>query len=137
MLTMDQGSIANAADLENFVQIVQSFHDGIIKEIHWVNSQHVGEDFSMWVEGLPSARVLVQTQWADPGAVELTLFNVRKMYLDTEQFVFDSQSSTVDDYLRLDIQDSYFEFESATYRSVDWLGETIRYSETNANPAIE
>ena len=134
---MDQGSINNYADLEKFLQFVRSFHDGIIKEIHWVNSQFVDEEFSMSVTGLPSVRVLVQTQWEDPKAVEMTMINVRRMYLDTQEFVFDSHASTVDEQLRLDIQDSYFEFERATYRCVDWLGDTIRFAEGGVNPTID
>jgi hypothetical protein len=127
---MDQGTITNHAELNEFLERVGYFHDGVIREIHWVNDAYVNSDYSMLMSESPAARILIQTQWEYAPAVELSLFNVILIHLDVAEFVYAARANAEGEMLCLDIQDSQFLFESAQWRIVDWMGDEIRFGKS-------
>lgn len=123
-------------ELQSFLKTVGSFHDGIIKEVHWINRDYVAESLSMRAYQLADASMLVQRQWAEPSAVEIQFESVWKMHLDTVNFVFDSSagtemsSATLGDarsLLVLNIEYSSVAFEKMRWRDAsDWMGPDVR-----------
>src|SRR4029078_2351127 len=92
-------SVTTLSQLEEFLAKVGKFHDGVVKEVHWINGDHVDEELSMRPYQPAHARVLVQRQFKDPSAVELRFYDLGWMRLDARDFVFDSAAKTQDDYL--------------------------------------
>ena len=113
------------------------FHDGIIKEIHWVNRDFVNFNLGMKPYKLAEARILVQRQWRDPSAVEMTFTDVWRLNLDTVELIFESaarmeqSSSSVGkprQLLVLTMEDSEIAFSKMRWRDAsDWMGETVRF----------
>lgn len=123
------GEISTITELEAFIARVGGFHDGVIKEMHWVNHDFIRPDLSMMSNRGACARILIQRQWENPSAVELRLFEILRITLDTRDFVFDSNgTSEPNGFLVLQIEDSEFVFRKMRYRFVsDWLGNDLRF----------
>src|SRR5437867_68914 len=63
--------IRTEEELNSFLNAVGRFHDGVIHEIHLLNSSYVAADLAMSWDSRLDLRVLVQRQWKNPSAVEL------------------------------------------------------------------
>src|SRR6187551_2491956 len=129
----EQGEVETLPQLEAFLTFVGGFHDGIIKELHWVNNDHVGTDLSMLPDRGANARILVQRQYLETQAVEIVLRSVQWIRLDTRAFIFGADLAQEHGFLKLILEDSEFVFERMSYRLMpDWMGETVRFG----NPIV-
>lgn len=125
---MEPGLITTVEDLDAFLDRVMGFHDGIIKELHLLNHAYVGPELNMLDTQSATARLLVQRQWKDPSAVELTLYGVTRIHVHTDGWVDDSEAFFEDALLRLNIEGSEFVFQSAAYRDASpWMGPHARF----------
>jgi hypothetical protein len=79
--------VSTVAELDQFLVRVGSFHDGILKEVHWVNRDFIEVKLGMHAGRLSDAHVLVQRQYEDPSAVVLLLENVWGLGLDAVDFI--------------------------------------------------
>lgn len=121
------GKVTTLEELNNFLNAVGGFHDGIIKEIHWVNRDYVGSNLCMRPYTYSLATILVQRQWKNPSAVLITFDRLHSCSLDTNDFVFGSDCNQSDVWLVLNIELSTFKFNSFTYEfKSDWMGEEVR-----------
>lgn len=93
VMNADWKEVSTLDELNAFLDLVGGFHDGIVKEVHWLNRDHVWEDLKMLPYRLSSVRMLVQRQWKNPSAVEMMFDDVYRLHLDW-QFVFASEAST-------------------------------------------
>lgn len=124
----DKGEISTLAQLDAFLDQVGGFHDGVIKEMHWINNDFVSDDLHLMPSQGSTARLLIQRQFDDPSAVEMELQGIKSIFLDTREFVDDSAAITEGGLLVLAIEDSRFIFEQMTYRFVsEWMGEALRF----------
>lgn len=129
--------VSTLGELDAFLDHVGGFHDGILKEIHWINGDHVGASSSMLTYKLSSARLLVQRQWKSPSAVEIVLDRVWTVTLDTSAWIYDSVARTERsssflgeprDLLVLDLDGSTFSFERMRWRDAsEWMGPEPRF----------
>ncbi len=124
-------------DLERFIDLVGGFHDGILKEIHWVNNDYVDEALHMHPYKLANARMLVQRQWKPLSSVEMFLENIWNCSMSTEGFIFGSEAAVVMSpdtvgkprpLLVLNMDGSMFAFERMWWRdATDGLGPAVRF----------
>lgn len=129
-------TVSTLEELEAFLNHVGHFHDGVLKEVHWVNQDFVNEALCLLPEQLATARLLVQRQWKDPSAVEIVLKRVWSLKLDTVAFIFDSMASTEPtppgepplQLLRLDLEASVMTFERMYWRDAsEMMGADVRF----------
>ena len=124
---MEPGLITTVEELDAFLDRVMGFHDGIIKELHLLNHSYVGPELNMLDTQGATARLLIQRQWKDPSAVELTLYDVTRIYVHTDGWADDSEAFAEDALLRLNIDGSDFVFQTAAYRDASaWMGPDAR-----------
>ncbi|RYG45825.1 hypothetical protein EON79_11675 [bacterium] len=129
--------VSSLEDLERFLDRVVSFHDGIVKEVHWVNRDHIDASLAMSPYRLADARMLVQRQGGDPSAVELYFERIWRCDLNTVDFIFESKAATVTSVdslgptislLRLDLESTTLAFERMFWRETsDWMGSDVRF----------
>lgn len=125
---MEPGLITPVEELAVFLDRVMGFHEAIIKELHLLNHSYVGPELNMLDTQGATARLLIQRQWKDPSAVELTLYGVTRIHVHTEGWADGSEAFTEDALLRLNIDGSGFVFQSATYRDASpWMGHDARF----------
>ncbi len=123
-----QGEVSTLEQLKAFIVLVGSFHDGIIKEMHWVNNGFIAPDLGMRLTDTATARVLVQRQFRNPSAVELVFHGLKWLNLDNIGMVFESEASQSGKLLVFRIGASEFHFESMSYRFASvWMGEASRF----------
>lgn len=131
--------ITTLAELEAFLNVVGGFHDGLVKEVHWMNQDDVRADLSMSDDGRSDARILVQRQWSDPSAVEIVFERVWNLTLEAVGFVSDS-SATMEPrpvgfdgpplLLALDMDGNKVVFERMRWRDAsDWMGSGFRFGD--------
>ncbi len=53
------------------MQRLGNFHDGCVRELHWVTSHYVSADLRMHFDGSAALRMVVQRQFSNPSAIEL------------------------------------------------------------------
>lgn len=131
--------ISTLEELEAFLMKVGNFHDGIVKEVHWVNRDFVNKSLSMMPYQLAQVRMLVQRQWAEPSAVEMRFENVWRVQLDTVDFVFGSEASVemssrtlgqARSLLVLKMENSEIAFERMRWRDAsEWMGPEARFGQ--------
>ena len=80
--TMKYTEITSDTQLNEFMELVRDFHDGVVKEIHMVNSAFVDNNLSMSLDYKFNARVLIQRQWQNPAAIELLLGEIEHIEFD-------------------------------------------------------
>lgn len=120
--------------LQTLLTHARGFHDGILKEVHWVNRDFVATDLSMHPYKGSDLRMLIQRQAETPSAVELTLFDVRRLSIDMhEDWISHATATTPKDSLVLECFGlnkhpvATFAFHHLEYRFVDdWLGPEPR-----------
>ena len=142
---MEWRSVTTLDELEAFLRVVGGFHDGIIKEVHWVNRDWVGENLRMAPYKLADARMLVQRQWREPSAVEIVFESIWRLKLDTVSFVFSTTAGTEESstmlgpsrpLLTLEIEDTEVAFERMKWRDAsDWMGADLRFG--SAIPTLD
>ena len=135
----DWHEVTTLAELQAFLLAVGNFHDGIIKEVHWINRDYVADTLSMSPYQLSDARVVVQRQWRDPPAVEMVFERVWSFGLDTVIFVFGSAAGTelsstelgpAQPVLVLEMEATRIAFERMRWRDAsDWMGPTARFGD--------
>lgn len=134
----DWNPVRTLSELEDFLCRFGHAHDGILKEVHWVNSDFVHADLTMSPYRLGSLRMLVQRQVANFSAVEFKLFNVWEVHLYTTSFIFEG-SARLDvsnevlgvprALLQLEFDASWFTFETMEWRDAsEWMGDEVRFS---------
>ncbi|MCW5941655.1 MAG: hypothetical protein KIS66_05455 [Fimbriimonadaceae bacterium] len=124
-------------ELEAFLRVVGGFHDGVLKEVHWVNRDHVSASLAMVPYRLADARVLGQRQWANPSAVEIYFEGVWRLSLDTVDFIFGTTAGTAESsaqigpprpLLTLDLESSHIAFERMFWRDASgWIDAEPRF----------
>src|ERR1044072_9013728 len=129
--------VSDLKQLNQFLDVVNGFHDGVLKEIHWVNGDHVSESLSLLPCRLSNARMLVQRQANQPSAVEIYFQNIWSITLDTVDFIFESTAEhespkTLLDkqlhLLRLNLEGSRIVFERLYWRDAsDFMGYDVRF----------
>ena len=136
---MDQvwNSVTTVDELEAFLRVVGGFHDGIIKEVHWVNRDSIAENLMMTPYTLSDARMLVQRQWREPSAVEIVFESIWRLKLETVGFVFSTTAGTEESsvelgpsrqLLTLDFENAEVAFERMKWRDAsDWMGPDLRF----------
>lgn len=134
----DWNPVRTLSELDDFLCCFGHAHDGILKEVHWVNNDFVHADLTMSPYRLANLRMLVQRQVANLSAVEFKLFNVWEVHLDTTSFIFEG-SARLDvsnevlgvprALLRLEFDASWFTFETMEWRDAsEWMGDEVRFS---------
>lgn len=69
---MEWQEILNQDDIDNFMNKFGHFHDGCIKEVHYVSGAYVGKDLSMMpINDKRILRVIFQRQWKNPSVIEV------------------------------------------------------------------
>ncbi|RYG32003.1 hypothetical protein EON81_21655 [bacterium] len=134
---MEWSTVSTREELDDFLTVVGSFHDGILKEIHWVNRQFVDASLSMQAYRLSDVRMLVQRQWADLSAVEMRFEGVWKFTVDSVGWIDGAIARTElssamlgppRELLVLDFEDSVISFESMKWRDAsEWIGVPSRF----------
>lgn len=119
------------------LQAVGGFHDGVLKEVHWVNRDYVDESLNLLPCQLAHARMLVQRQRREFSAVEIYFENVWSLVLDTADFIYGStageelsppHSGQRRPLLRLDLEASRITFERLFWRDAsDLMGAEPRF----------
>ncbi|CAN5472785.1 hypothetical protein BH11ARM1_BH11ARM1_11220 [soil metagenome] len=106
-----------------------SFHDGVIKEVHWVNRSFVSKNLRMAVEEQASVRMLVQRQWPNPSAIEILFEGVTGLELDSTNFIYYADPKQTDDgILELTLSGSWIAFKSFRWRDAsDWMDESTHF----------
>ena len=56
--------------------LVAGFHDGVIKEMHWLHGEYVNRSLEMVYAGKPSLWMLIQLQLSETPAVEIRFHGV-------------------------------------------------------------
>lgn len=82
--------IKTDADMQEFLRECGHFHDGVIKELHLLNTGYVGSDFSMSCNLRYYIRLLVQTQWQHAPAMEILFGNVTEMNITNDPNTMDT-----------------------------------------------
>jgi len=142
-VSADRIDVRTLDELDAFLNVVGGFHDGIIKEVHWVNNDHICEDLSMLPYQRARVRMLVQRQRKNPSAVELVFEDVWRMRLDTLSFIFDSDLAAEEPpkgfgadglpLLVLKMESSEVVFAQMRWRDAsEWMGTELRFA-----PAME
>lgn len=131
--------VESAEALDRFLDLVGGFHDGVIKEVHWVNRDYVSQELSLLPNQLADARLLIQRQWENPAAVEIYMCRVWEMNLDTYHPAESSRITRVEEWhdegearrsFELKITDSTFQFELLFWRDASHLlGPSIQFGE--------
>jgi len=123
-------------DMEKFLSAVGDFHDGILKEVHILNSAFVHENLSMTCNFKYDMRLLVQRQWENPSAVEIILNNVTEMKMDQPDCIWSASGKVVsrkDDgaiEISFKLDNSYFSCKRMFWRpSSEWMGKASRFGE--------
>ena len=126
------GEVSTLHELDAFLARVGSFHDGVVKEIHWVNGDCVDERLDLKTQQHSCARLLVQRQWDDPSAVEIKLYGVGWMHVDARECVIESGcKASKEGLLLLEIERSEFAFKRMSYRfESSWMGDSVRLGES-------
>lgn len=122
--------------MEEFLSVVGNFHDGVLKEIHILNSAFVEENLSMAYNFKYDMRLLVQRQWENPSAVEIILGDVTEVKLQQPDCIW-SSSGKVEinkngevSEISLDLDNSSFTCRRMFWRHAsEWMGEKSRFGE--------
>lgn len=130
--------VTTLEQLNDFLDTVGGFHDGIIKEIHWVNNDYVSPELRMRCYQFASARMLVQRQKERPSAVEIQFENIEGLHIDTVQLATASSArsesrtmpyATARNLLTLQIEQTEIVFEKLRWRDAsDWMGPELRFT---------
>jgi len=125
---MNWSTVDDLDTLNDFLSTF-SFHDAVIKEVHWINGSFVSEGLSMAFAEEASVRMLVQRQWSNPSAIEILFDGVTDLTLDSTNFIYDASPSATDDtHLELILSGSCIAFKSLRWRDAsDWMGESIHF----------
>ena len=128
-------TIHSAVDVENFVSQVPTFHDGVLREMAFLNSTFVQPNLSMTGFGLPTLRILIQTQWAESSAVELVLEGVLLINLEFfiltegDNIIYDSKLTWAEGHLELELDGNRIHALSARWiKRLDWMGDEARFT---------
>lgn len=123
-------------DMEKFLSVVGGFHDGVLKEVHILNSAFVHEDLSMAYNFEYDIRLLVQRQWENPSAVEIILGNVTEVKMQQPDCIWSSSGKVVYNNTKgvleisLDLDNSYFTCRRMFWRHAsEWMGKQSRFGE--------
>lgn len=131
------GTVTTLEELNLFLNAVGGFHDGIIKEMHWVNRDFIDSNLAMRPYTFSLATILVQRQWKEPSAVLIVFDRMHSLTLDTNDFVFDSDCEFSEDLLILNIQQSTFKFKSMSYEfKSEWMGIDVRLG-SESSPSVK
>ncbi len=69
---MEWHKIFNQNDINDFMNKFGYFHDGCIKEVHYISGAYVSEDLSMMpINDKRILKVVFQRQWKDLSAIEI------------------------------------------------------------------
>lgn len=119
--------VETVEQLDELLELVGGFHDGILKELHWVNLAYIGDDLGMRVCQGSCARLVIQRQYRNPSAVELHIEGMQHFDIDARDFVFGSQACEREGFLCLSIETCRFVFARLRYRfASDWMGPSMR-----------
>lgn len=129
--------VKTSKDMEKFLSVVGGFHDGVLKEIHILNSAFVHENLSMTYDFKYDMRLLVQRQWENPSAVEIILGDVTEVKLQQQPDCIWSSSGNVVVHkkdgmseISLDLDNSYFTCRRMFWRDAsEWMGKQSRFGE--------
>ncbi len=128
--------VKTTEDMEKFLSVVGGFHDGVLKEIHALNSAFVHENLSMAYSFKYDMRLLVQRQWKNPSAVEIILGNVIEVKLEEPDCIWSSSGKVVScnadgiSEITLDLDNSYFTCRRMFWRDAsEWMGKKSRFGE--------
>jgi hypothetical protein len=148
--------ISTAEQAADFLESVNDFHDGCLREAHVWTEHYVGPELSMGI-GLgwdTRARLLIQRQFRGLSAVELLFEEVRHLNVapsppDYEDIIFDAALLVRDGVIywaaAADWSPDHPERDQTTWISggklswrdaSEWMGDTLRYGPTGpAAPA--
>ncbi len=141
--------IANEADIERLLSAFGGFHDSCIREIYYWTAQFVDAELSMHCQPDTHVRVLIQRQWKDPTAVELTFGEVtgfgisppRRGYsLDIEgMWITKSEEGFLwsESPPEETPSGTWIAARTLWWRDAsDWMGDTIRYGSLEGLPDL-
>ncbi|MFW6026528.1 MAG: hypothetical protein ACOCRX_09315 [Candidatus Woesearchaeota archaeon] len=123
-------------EMDEFLNIVGGFHDGLIKELHSLNSAFVDENLSMACSFKYDLRILVQRQWENPSAVELILGNVIKINIEKPSYIGSSSGEISYNKrnekrkIKLSLDNNYFVCRKFYWRDAsEWMGKNSRFGD--------
>jgi hypothetical protein len=136
--------IASQVDIHSLLNWVGDFHDGLIKEIHVVNSGFVDTNLAMTEPGSGvSARILVQCQFRYPFAVELVFLQVLRIDIREMRDIrsasasFSTEKETGFPRIIFDFDGDQIESRALLYRDAStWMGKEARFGEYLAGDGI-
>jgi hypothetical protein len=90
--------IVNENDLNNFMDIINYFHDSCIKELKYISGAYVGETLSMYpVNNKRTLNVIIQRQYKDISAIEMEFIGLKhlNMFPTDEEYTCEILDSTM------------------------------------------
>jgi len=131
---MDYTKIVTDADMKNFMNLVGGFHDGVVKELHMVNSAYIEENLSFVCNHKLNARFLIQRQWANPAAVEILAVDVTHFQINGSEEIYSATGQVridrnldIPEY-KINFDHGYFTCLKLWYREAStWLGKKVRF----------
>ncbi len=129
--------IQTQGEMDRFFDLVGGFHDGLIKEVHFINDAYIDNKLSMIFNFKYNMRILIQRQWAKPSAVELLLGDVLEMNLPRNNYEIYTASGTVQvpvasgtPEITINLDGNVFVCRKMLYRDVsEWMGRESRFGE--------
>ncbi|MEZ5162645.1 MAG: hypothetical protein R2688_02630 [Fimbriimonadaceae bacterium] len=118
-------------------------HDGLVKEVHYINDNYVDRDRSMEYREKAQVRMLIQKQGIPANFLELIFEGVSTLVLSPHEIIFEAEikETGVDSPERskfhFEFCYSEIEFDRMMWREVpDWYGPEARFGEDFRPPPI-
>ena len=130
-------SIDSQSDLDYFVNWFGEFHDGLVKELHVINTSSVSKELSMGMANRYHIHALFQRQFEKPSATEIIFIRAHGITISHGAEIFEAKGT----YTTQDNSDTpliILEFDSGSitaermfYRDAsDWMGDEVRFGST-------
>ncbi|SFS45617.1 hypothetical protein [Marininema halotolerans] len=128
--------IRSERELNDLLDNVGRFHDGLIKEIHVLNDAFISSDSSIYLNFHYNLRMLIQRQMSNPSAIEFILGNVTNLKLHKSEEIWSSYCKvSIDEtnssqQILLDLDNNRFICSRLFYRDAsNWMGPESRFGE--------